>query len=347
MVVNSVKQVKKIISQHFTDFNIEEIKYLGEGANNCVYEVNNIYLFRFPKNLKAEKDCCKEIYLLNSLQPYLNLVVPNIEFIGNKTKLERNLHSRKFLLSPLLEKIESKLNKYWERVDIDSLKITFSCYDKIFVGYKKIKGEELWPEDFEQFSLEQKENIAKQISHFLLSIHNLVKPSKSTDINIPVWNFDQEYYLSIYQGICQYIAPELSPGEFNTLSSFYTSYMNQTTLYQYSPCLIHGDLCCDHIFFYKHDYPIGFIDFGASCLGDPDYDFFLIYNDYGIELLNLVFKYYNRNLTLQTVKKILAFWCGSVAFTFRESKEENNVEKYEYSKKSLQKLIVHLDQQTL
>ncbi|UOY93334.1 aminoglycoside phosphotransferase family protein [Ectobacillus sp. JY-23] len=58
-------------------------------------------------------------------------------------------------------------------------------------------------------------------------------------------------------------------------------------------CLIHGDLSYTHILY--QDTISGIIDFGDACIGDPAYEFYRLYEDYGEEFVRLVYLYYKTN----------------------------------------------------
>lgn len=347
MVINSVKQVKKIISQHFTDFNIEEIKYLGEGANNCIYEINNKYIFRFPKHQKAEKDCQKEIYVIKDLQNSINrlenpvkLLIPNIVFIGNNKSLQLN-----FLLENLLgkykEKIQLKFHQYYNHINLDNLKIYFNCYNKIFLGYEKIEGQQLEWEIFENFDLEQKKFFAQLLSTFLLLMHNL-KCEQLEKYNFDQKNFDRNYYLFIYEHLSQYILPNVSKFECNILSDLFNAFINEPLYYQYKPCLIHGDIHSENIIFNQLHNSIGIIDFGEVCLGDPGYDFFIIYYNYGKLFLEEVCNYYGTPLNHYLLAKIQLLYIGWAIEDIKLAKKTNNKYFYEKGWKMIKETLLEL-----
>jgi hypothetical protein len=45
-----IKEVKRIIEKDYPLININEIKTINNGRDNIVFEINNTYIFRFPKN---------------------------------------------------------------------------------------------------------------------------------------------------------------------------------------------------------------------------------------------------------------------------------------------------------
>jgi aminoglycoside 2''-phosphotransferase len=320
MTINSISQAKKLIFLHFPNFLLQKIIYLGEGLNNCVYEVNDQYIFQFPKHFRAEKDCEKEIYLLNALRPNLNILVPNFQFIANEQKSNK---SYKKFLAYILRQLESILNKYHLLIDFDKSRIICNCYDKIFVGYKKISGTNYSDGNFNTLSALRHDNIAQQLANFFLCLHNL-KVENLEQLNINTWHFDQQYYAKFEPIINEYIIPKISPKQAEILLKYYYDYLSQPAQYEYIPYLIHADITCDHIIFDKSENQIaGIIDFGEVCIGDPDYDFFIIYQEYGRELLELILMYYGRSLTSQVWRKFQFLDCCFASLSVKQGKQNN------------------------
>lgn len=350
MTISSVAQAQKLINQYFPDFLITEISYLGEGRYNCAYEVNNEYVFRFPKNLQAEKDCQKEIYLLENLKKCVNLSIPDFNFVANKKYL-CTTHKKNFLIiakvffSYLLKVIELRLSRYLRLVDIDSLRISFNCYDRVFVGYKKIFGVICEDDDlFINLSLQKQDDMAKKLAFFLACLHQIpiIEPEKVYIYHV---NFDQKYYLSFRKIIHQYVLPDLSTNQANLLLRFYQNFISDPTSYQYTPCLIHGDLNSDHLIFKNEDnyhQLVGIIDFGSANIGDPDYDFFMLYYHYGVELVEKIFRYYGRLFTPKVLTKFWMFECCMAAHYIKTGRQYNIDGQVTTAWKRLKNLLINL-----
>lgn len=73
----------KMIQEDYPDFNIKSIKPLKSGWDNFVLEINQIYIFRFPKSPNFKLD--KEIKILKRLNGKVTLKIPIYEFIGKQT----------------------------------------------------------------------------------------------------------------------------------------------------------------------------------------------------------------------------------------------------------------------
>jgi len=86
MILNNLQlnKFKKLIKADYPDFEIKAIKPLKEGWDNFVVEINNSYVFRFPK--KANFNFNKEIKILEELRGVISLKIPEYEFIGRKSK---------------------------------------------------------------------------------------------------------------------------------------------------------------------------------------------------------------------------------------------------------------------
>lgn len=77
--------VQKVISTDFPDLKIESVRLIDNGWDNLVAEVNDRFIFRFPKGdveYGPEKNFEREIKILEFLQDKITLAIPKITFIG-------------------------------------------------------------------------------------------------------------------------------------------------------------------------------------------------------------------------------------------------------------------------
>jgi hypothetical protein len=102
----SVSKVKKIINFDYPDFQIKSIKPLKGGWDNFVFEVNKLYIFRFPK--KEDFNLIKEIRILNHLKGKTTLKIPEYYFIGTKFKY---VGYKKIIGEPVTNKLLKTLTK--------------------------------------------------------------------------------------------------------------------------------------------------------------------------------------------------------------------------------------------
>lgn len=333
-----MKQVNKIISSTFPDLKVEQIRLLGEGGSNKVYEVNKEYIFRFPKTLDAEKNVKKEVVLLQILQHNVDLLIPEIKFISHPERFSDYGKTRFNFLNTILAKIESKLNQY--HTSLDAFNIWSKSDDKIFIGYQKIPGSELQVDIFDNLSLTIKENLAKKLANFLLYLHSL--PIETYHRGMDVWNFGGEYYASFYEKITTYILPNISEQQRELLLKFYFHYLNHPDYYQYNPCLIHGDLAFNNIMFDSQSMQVGIIDFGNVSIGDPDYDFFYLYADYGEDFYHKVLTYYGGNFTEKIENKFNMLFCCIGAELMQLGEEEKKAYLTERGWKFFKKFLENL-----
>lgn len=78
----SLEKVKEIIKLDYPNFVIDSIKILKSGWDNSVVEINNDYIFRFPK--KENKGLENEIEIIKYLNNKISLKIPIYEFVGKK-----------------------------------------------------------------------------------------------------------------------------------------------------------------------------------------------------------------------------------------------------------------------
>ena len=75
---------KQSIERSFPGFHIEAIRFIAEGFDSCAYEVNNEYIFLFPKSSEAAKQLRVEIALLPRLLKHVDIQIPSFEYIGSQ-----------------------------------------------------------------------------------------------------------------------------------------------------------------------------------------------------------------------------------------------------------------------
>jgi aminoglycoside phosphotransferase (APT) family kinase protein len=70
------------IETNFPQFKVWQLSKLGEGWDYQAYQVNNDYVFRFPKSKEVSQNLAKEICILPKIQSKVNLKIPDFELIG-------------------------------------------------------------------------------------------------------------------------------------------------------------------------------------------------------------------------------------------------------------------------
>jgi len=108
------EEYKRIVEACFPQISVHSFKAVLDGWDSFVLEVNDEFIFRFPRRPETEAQYRKETGLLFALKDALPVLVPNFEFV-------------------------------WRGE---------SGYDKYFVGYRKINGIQLSIDHFSPEQLE-------------------------------------------------------------------------------------------------------------------------------------------------------------------------------------------------
>lgn len=251
--------VKIIINEQFPDLAIHTIKKLGEGMDSVAYLINEGYVFKFPKRKDVSENLLKEYRVLKQIAGQLPLAVPDPRYFGNPCE-------------------------------------TFPYY---FMGYPKIPGVFLTEERYQQLSSSQKENVAKDLAHFLKSLH-------ATQLKEFVPDLEQDMRKNFtYEAeqIKKLIAPALEEPQLQEISAEFDKAISDTELFADKQCLCHHDLSGDHLLMdAQSGRLLGVIDFGDVALTDADYDFYYLLTEYD-GLGERVLHYYGHPNPARVIKK--------------------------------------------
>lgn len=345
----SIEKVTEKISLNYPNFKIGEILFLGEGINNRAYRINNEYIFRFPKTLPSEKALKSEILLLDYLKNKINLSVPDICFIGNKYKIKIGVFWKIEQWIVDLEKIMERI-RYRFNLDINFIT---KFYDKnfpnaqrLFVGYKEIKGSFLYPEFVRQSSYETQQKIAKALGEFLSVLHSLPL-SIVSQFGIPEKKLRKKYYLYHEQILVKEILPQLNLEEQEIISQFFGDAIKDIN-FDDNSSILHGDLNWDHLIFDEtQNHLVGIIDFGGVFLGDPTRDFTTILVQFGEDFLQLILQFYqNKNQSNYSssnfLNRIKLRHCCDCISLIHQGIEQQNSQRIKQGVEQLKKTIVNL-----
>ncbi len=83
--MKSLEKYISIIQKDFPYMDISSISKIGEGENSKAFIVNGKYVFRFPKIKRVKQQMLREISVLSILKPFVNLKIPEFEFISPST----------------------------------------------------------------------------------------------------------------------------------------------------------------------------------------------------------------------------------------------------------------------
>lgn len=78
----SIDTITLLIQQQFPSIKINNISFLGEGWDNQVYRVNDIYVFRFPRRAEGVELMGDEIRVMPILAQFVHLPIAHPRFIG-------------------------------------------------------------------------------------------------------------------------------------------------------------------------------------------------------------------------------------------------------------------------
>lgn len=244
------------------DTNVRAMKYLIEHCFNG-FRVNNIGV------LGAGLDSVA--YLVNE------------EYIFKKSKHKEASENMKKEIS-VLKYLEGKL-------PLETPKIELYDEDASICGYKEIKGTILTPEIYSLMSIEEQEQLAKDIANFLIQLHSLPLPNIE---NLELDVIDD--YRSDYKILKSMIYDKVPSNSIEYIEELFGRILNDERITEYTRVLCHNDLSCNHIVI-RNNRIVGIIDFGDVSITDRDKDFVYLLEDsdeeigrnFGLKVLD----YYN------------------------------------------------------
>lgn len=233
----NLKAIKYILEHSLAGFKVDEIKLIGNGNDSFAYEVNSNIIFKFPKHEKANANLIKEAQILRFLEGKLSLPIPKA----------------------LYECASNNLSNYY------------------FIGLSKIKGVSLNKKIFNELSVIEKDELARQMAEFLKQLHHQIYAEYKED-NIVKFKAD-------YLKLKDLIYDRLDSSSREKIDTMYKKlFANQDFLNQRNG-LIHNDFSCGNILFDTESRKIsGIIDFGDSCVSDIDNDFYCLLEESDEEL---------------------------------------------------------------
>lgn len=173
--------------------------------------------------------------------------------------------------------------------------------ERPYVGYSLIEGVPLSRELFVQLNEAERSQLAATLGTFLTALHSL--PGARF--------FDQpcdalQKWRAFYEEIRERLYGQLAPADQERTTQLFTSFLEEERHFQYTPCVIHGDLSSDHLLWNQR--LAGIIDFGDLEWGDPAYDFVGLVAEYGVAFLHEVLRSYHREQDETFLHRILHFY---------------------------------------
>lgn len=190
------------------------------------------------------------------------------------------------------------------------------------MGYKKINGEFLSLELYNELSETEKAELKNDIAEFLKQLHSL-DYSQIAEYNID----NKRNCLEEYDILKDSIYDSLSDREKNYIEEFYRK-LSTTNVFDDKKCLCHNDFSCNHLLLDENNKLSGIIDFGDSGIIDEYCDFlYLLENseeeigrDFGIDILN-IYKDININKAIEYQNLVDEYWpIETIVYGIRNNK---------------------------
>lgn len=195
------KQSQYIQAIHnvYPDFPIETVQLNQQGQFNDILLINGETIFRFPKTQREAAKLVTETGLLRSLQRHVTLPIPD----------------------PLYQSKES------------------AAIGQVFMGYRLLAGEPLWPERLHTFKdEEQLQHVANQLATFLWHLHTI--PAATLEVSLPDFQGCEEWgdlYDRFRSKLFSFMRPDARLWVTKQFEDFLSDEANCT----YAPALVHGD----------------------------------------------------------------------------------------------------------
>jgi len=204
----------------------------------------------------------------------------------------------------VLSQLHSKLPKHIEvpkylAINLDA--------DYPFVYYKMIQGKPLTKTLYNGFSHTEKENFTQNIVEFLHILHGIdINKCKSLEkINA------LEKYQNLYQQVTEKCFSYLTPEEQTKTQKFFEDYLQNPSMRNYVPTVVHGDLSENHILITETG--IGIIDFGDTDIFDPAIDLCWLYLLDKKMFRSIVSKYFVKENT-DFIDRISQFYVPAIPY---------------------------------
>jgi aminoglycoside 2''-phosphotransferase len=230
--VDKQSQYIQAIHNVYPDFNIETVQLNQQGQFNDILVVNGETIFRFPKTQREAARLVTETSLLRSLQKRVTLPIPEPVY-------------------------RSKEN---------------AAIGQVFMGYRLLPGEPLWPETLRAFEdEEQLQHVANQLASFLKRLHAI--PAETLAVRLPDFQGSEEWR-DLYNRFRGKLFPFMRPDARLWVTKQFEDFLSDEANSTYTPALVHGDFGPSNILYDAQAHSIsGIIDFSSAGWGDPAVDF--------------------------------------------------------------------------
>jgi aminoglycoside 2''-phosphotransferase len=186
-----------------------------------------------------------------------------------------------------------------------------------FSIHEEVTGEILTRKGWSALSLAARTRAAAELAGFLRTLH-----SHPIDVakRCGLGELDPaEAALRSRKDASRFLYPRLAPAIRTQLDDVLERCSAATRSECTVPVLIHCDIAPGHVLFDPTDGRLtGIIDFGDLALGDPARDFIYIYEDFGVEMLEVVITHYQREEASSLLPRVrLWYLFEAVAWTIQ------------------------------
>lgn len=210
-----------------------------------------------------------------------------------------------------------------------------------YVGYKKIEGAVLTNKIFQSLKKKDQHFLEKTIAEFLHQLHSFSVEALQ-NCGLETMNLFEEYAEN-FENAKKLIFPEISKNKREIISRLFTEYLSDENNFNYTPTLVHNDFSKDHILYVPAKKEItGIIDFGDIAFGDADYDFMYLLDEFGVDFLMEILKYYPHPNHPVSRNKIHFFTLGNKIQILLTSMRDNDNREIKNALKGLNKCVEKL-----
>lgn len=160
----TIEKAKEIITKDYPELNIFKVVLINNGWDNVVFEINEEYIFRFPREFSEsaskfdKKRFYREINILNFLKNKTTLKIPQVDFI-------------------------------WKEL--------------FYMWYKKVQWGDLKKEIYDELDFDSKNKLIYDLALFFKEIHTKIDLENANILQIEKVNYDWIFNINkeIYKNI--------------------------------------------------------------------------------------------------------------------------------------------------
>lgn len=292
----NIELAKEIIAKKYPDIEIKDFVYHG-GGDHSVFEVNNKFVFRFPK---ADPDLNKRIpgfedYLFNIIRPEL-------------------------LPHEIPEKIFT--------IETEEFKIPGPIY-----GYKKLSGQKF--STLKNKPDSKLADLLSDFLSKLHSIE--VKKLQSIGVKTTDWKSIVLWHRENYKYVKQNIFPLLKDDEKDWLTEVFESFLKKATRMNPPLTLTHCDLDPTNVLIQGECDHLQVLDFDEIAIYDPAADFCMWWGEYGSGLIEKMVRSYTISIGSGFMQRIRFYYNRIPVIYFEVGLKTDNKKFIKFGRKLLSK----------